>query len=350
MLSVKLNNSRARIAACRVACLGLLLLLGCFALTLESHARRKDKARNGRIEISTSPGGYPVLIDGRPAGETTAAVRLIELEPGTHTVEIQFPNGAHWVREFVVQAGRRECIALSYRPRTVAIPRPLLLSPCPYPVNVSTPAVVNDGDIVAFSADVDYQGDSKLNYTWSVSPSSARIIGGAGTPSISVDSTGLGRQRVTAVLTVDDGSGDATCRREAQASTSVLIQTPLPSGPRRFDEFPSVAFDDDKARLDNLAIELQNNPGAIGYVIVYGGRHSRAGHAEILGERTRNYLVDTRGIEASRVQIVKGGYRERAAYELWLLPPGAQPPPPTPTVQRSEAPSSTGLSTRPRRR
>ncbi len=41
--------------------------------------------------------------------------------------------------------------------------------------------------------------------------------------------------------------------------------------PVKFDEFESLAFDDDKARLDAFAIELQNQPDSQGYIIMYQG-------------------------------------------------------------------------------
>lgn len=334
-------------------------LFACFAATgfaqgetsrRETRRRERASVDYGRIELSTNPGGYPILVDGRPAGETTTAVRNIDLAPGGHTVEIIFPNGARWVREFNIIAGRRECVVLSFRPRSISIPR----SPCPYPVNVSAPAVVNDGDLITFATDTTYTGTSSLNYTWTVSPESARIVSGAGTPSITVDSTGLGSsRRVTATLVVDDGSGDPNCRQTAQATTNVLASRPTPRiEPRRFDEFPSVAFDDDKARLDNLTIELQNNPGARGQIIIYAGRTSRAGQADYMATRTRNYLVTTRGIDASRLIIVNGGYRERDTYEIYIVPQGAEPPQPTPTVAPEDArPMPTAPRTRrPRRR
>jgi hypothetical protein len=326
----------------------LLALLACFAFAPEIYAK-KELAAYGRIEISTGTGNYPILINGQPTGETAGAVRMIELPPGAHTVEIQFPNGTRWVRAFNVRAGRRECIALNYRPRVVSIPRQPK-SPCPYPVNVSAPTTVADGDTITYSADVDYQGTAGLRYNWTVTPSTARVVSGADTPTITVDSTGLGNQRITAVLTVDDGSGDSNCRQAAQATTGVSLPPPPPVEPRRFDEFPSVAFDDDKARLDNFAIELQRNPGGVGHVIVYGGPRDRAGHADILGERTRNYLVNTRGIDAGRVQIINGGYRERAAYELWHVPQGATPPQAKPTVPPDQVRPATAPSTRTRRR
>ncbi len=311
------------------------LLALCALAPLPAEAKKakqknnKNQPTTGRIEISTSPGGYPVMIDGRPAGETTDYVRAIDLEPGAHTVEILFPNNTPWRQTFQVGPGRRYCIALNYRPSTISIPA-IPVSPCPYPVNVSAPATVNDGDVITFSADVGYAGQSALNYTWTVSPPAARILSGAGTPTITVDSAGLGSRRVTAILVVDDGSGDRNCRQTAQAATGIAAP-PQISPPRRFDEFPSVAFDDDKARLDNLAIELQNNPGSIGYIIAYAGRRSRPGTAARMNARAVKYLTGTRGISPDRLRVIEGGSRDTNSYELWLVPQGAEPPRPTPT-------------------
>ena len=39
-----------------------------------------------------------------------------------------------------------------------------------------------EGDTITFSSDVSYSGSSALNYTWTVSPPTARILTGAGTP------------------------------------------------------------------------------------------------------------------------------------------------------------------------
>src|SRR5256714_12373428 len=101
---------------------------------------------------------------------------------------------------------------------------------------------------------------------------------------------------------------------------------------KRFDEFPSIAFDDDKARLDQMAIELQNSPGSTGYIIAYAGRRSRAGEAERMGKRAVDYLTVNRGISRARLVFVNGGYRDADALEPWLVPQGAEPPRPTPTI------------------
>ena len=299
-----------------------------------AYAKKKHKRHYGQIEIATTPTGFPLRIDGKDSGETSTTVRVIQLEPGHHTLELILPSGGRWVRDFNIEEGRRVCVNLNYHPKSLTITK----SPCPYPINVSAPPAVNDGDLITFTSDVSYGGSSPLNYAWTVTPAEARIVSGAGTPTITVDSTGLGGKRVTATLVVDDGSGDPLCRQRSPASTSVSAPPPptvIP--PRKFDEFPSVAFDDDKARFDNFAIELQNAPTAQGYIIVYAGRKSRAGQADRLSDRTRDYLANARGVDPSRLIIINGGYREQDMFELWIVPQGAQPPQPSPTVQPSEA-------------
>lgn len=322
----------------------LLALSFCLALGAMNARAADKKPAYGRINVSTTPGGFPLLIDDKPAGETTTQARVLDLQPGQHKVEIIFANGNHWVREFNIVAGRQNCIALNYRARAVVAP-PL---PCPYPVNVSAPSSVNEGDTITFASDVAYTGSSALNYTWTVSPPSARIISGAGTPTITVDTTGLGKQSVTAILVVDDGSGESTCRQTAQALTSVTGITPPPVECRKFDEFPSIAYDDDKARLDNFAIQMQQEPESQGYIIVYSGRRSRAGQMQRLSERASSYLVRTRGLDASRLIVINGGFRDADTYELWVCPQGAPAPQASPTVSPSEARPGTG-TTSPRR-
>jgi hypothetical protein len=316
-----------------------------FALVCTSStAYAKKKVKYGQIEVSTSPGGMPISIDGRPEGTTTTDVRVIELDPGHHTVEITLPNGGRWVRDFDIERARKLCLNLNFVPKKYTVTK----TPCPYPVMVSSPPTVNDGDLITFAADVSYSGTAPLNYTWTVSPAEARVVSGVGTPTITVDSTNLGNQRVTAILVVDDGSGDAACRQTAQASTNVTRKEIPPPECRKFDEFPSIAFDDTKARLDNLAIELQNAPDTTAYVIVYAGRTSRAGQADALGRRALDYLVSSRGVDARRIVLINGGYREDDYIEIWVCPPGAKAPVASPTVQPGDVQPSTERR-RPRR-
>ena len=118
-----------------------------------------------------------------------------------------------------------------------------------------------------------------------------------------------------------------------------FIVAPLPKKvivAQEFDECNNCTFDDQKARLDNLAVELQNDPTTRAYIIAYGGRMSPLGQVEVLMTRARDYLVSQRGIDASRLVVVNGGFREEDSVELWMVPSGATPPQATPTVKASD--------------
>lgn len=316
----------------KVAFAALLAITFCLALPgSEAQAKKRKLAKYGTIKILSTPGGLPIEIDGRPEGQTSTDYRSFDLDPGVHSIVISLPNGQRWTREIDLPAGRIKCVALNYRQ-----PPPPVQTLCPYPLNLSANAEVLEGELVTFTSDTDYSGTAALNYTWTISPGTAKVTSGVGTPTITVDSTGLGDQRITATLVVDDGSGDPNCRQVAQASTLVKRPPPIEHPSREFDVCCSCSFDDQKARLDNLAVELQNDPATTTYIIAYGGRTSRVGQADLLGDRARDYLVAQRGIDQSRIVVMNGGFREEDCVELWVVPSGATPPVPTPTVQAGE--------------
>jgi hypothetical protein len=310
----------------------ILLALTFFAAYPSANVSAKSKKANyGVIKIMTAPGGLLLIIDGKPHGETTTNYREFTLEPGLHNIEVKLPNGQNWAREIEVPAGRIKCVVVNYRP----LP-PLPKSPCPFPVNISAPKQVNDGEIITYTADVAYSGDAALRYNWKVSPSSARIISGLGSPTLTVDSAGLGGQRITATLTADDGSSDPACAQSAQAVSIIAAIEKRAIVAQEFDECNSCSYDDQKARLDNLAVELQNDPTTRAYILAYGGRRSPLGQVEKLMARSRDYLITQRGIDASRLVVVNGGFREEDSVELWIVPSGAPAPRATPTVQAGD--------------
>lgn len=310
----------------------VLIAICFYAVNASSTVQAKPKKANyGTIKILSNPGGLALSIDGKFYGETRTEYRTIDLQPGIHVVAVTLPSRQQWTREIDLPAGRIKCIVVNYRPGP-----PPPKSPCPFPVSVSAPAQVSEGEIITYSADVAYSGTAGLNYTWNLSPANARISSGQGTPTISVDSTGLAGQRITATLAVDDGSSDSACRQTAQASTNVPPAEKRSIVGREFDTCCSCSYDDQKARLDNLAIELQNDPTTTTYVFGYGGRTSPVGQANRLLARAQDYLVSHRGIDASRIVLVNGGFREEDCVDVWIVPRGATTPQPSPTVQPSE--------------
>ena len=308
-----------------------LLVVGCSLSCPSSLHAKTKKAKYGTIKISSNPGGLPISVDGKPYGATATEFRAIDFEAGVHTVVITLPNGQFWTRQIELPAGRVKCIAVNYRP----LP-PVAKSPCPFPVNISAPTQVNEGDIITFTSDVSYSGTDALTRVWTVSPGSARILSGAGTPTITVDSTGLAGQQITATLVVTNGSEDPMCRQIAQAYTSIPPHEKRVLVGREFDTCCSCSYDDQKARLDNLAVELQNDPTTTAYIFAYGGRTTPVGQADKLLARARDYMITQRGIDASRIVMSNGGFREEDCVEVWLVPQGAAPPHPSPTVDPSE--------------
>lgn len=104
----------------------------------------------------------------------------------------------------------------------------------------------------------------------------------------------------------------------------------------KFDEFGSITCEDELARLDAFAIELQNAPGARGHIIVYGGRRGRRNEAKARLARMKFYLARVRGLDARRIVTVDGGFRGELSGELWVVGPGEPAPAPGPTVNAKD--------------
>ncbi|MBC7909832.1 MAG: hypothetical protein H7Y30_04985 [Pyrinomonadaceae bacterium] len=267
---------------------------------------------------------------GRITGEgANATWDLSGAQPGTYTATVEVDDG---------------CGCVSFASTTVTIERCTRCTPpCPT-VRVDCPTdLVEVGQPITFTAHI--QGgdpNASITYNWTVS--SGTISSGQGTPSITVDTTGLsGGGTITA--TVELGGVAPECNRTASC-TSTLRETPIA---RKFDEYGNIAFNDEKARLDNFAIELQNNPGAQGYIIAYAGRRARTGEAQSRADRAKDYLVNTRQIDSGRIVTVDGGYKEDLTVELWIVPTGANPPTAAPTVDASEVQIIKGRATTRRR-
>ncbi|MDQ3805423.1 MAG: PKD domain-containing protein [Acidobacteriota bacterium] len=272
---------------------------------------------------ATDPDGDTLLYTysttgGRVTGDgPNATLDLTGVEPGTYTVTVEVDDG---------------CGCIAFTSTTVTVERCGCITPAPAcpTVDVSCPDTATPGQPVTFTASVS-GGDPNVTPTFNWTVSAGTITSGQGTSSITVDTTGLaGGTTVTA--TVDVGGFDRNCTTSDSCTTSLTA----PAQPRKIDEYGNIRFNDEKARLDNFAIELQNDPTAQGYIIAYGGRRGRAGEAQRRADRAKDYLVNTRGISADRIVTVDGGFREDLTVELWIVPQGATAPTASPTVDPSE--------------
>ncbi len=184
------------------------------------------------------------------------------------------------------------------------------------------------GEPITFTADLT-GGDPAAERTYNWTTSDGTISSGQGTSSITVNTSDMGGDRVTASVSV--GGLDRRCSNSASATTAIR---PAPK-PRKFDEYGTLKPADEHARLDNFAVELQSNPTSQGYVIVYGGRRSAPGAAKSAATQAGRYLGETRGIDYSRIMLLDGGYRELPFTELWIVPSGGAAPKASPTVNPS---------------
>ncbi|HEV3469115.1 MAG TPA: hypothetical protein VG148_07320 [Pyrinomonadaceae bacterium] len=282
--------------------------------------------------MATDPDGDTLLYTysttgGRVTGDgPNATLDLTGVEPGTYTVTVEVDDG---------------CGCVAFTSTTVTVERCNCITPppaCPT-VSVSCPDTAKPGEPITFTANVS-GGNPNVTPTFNWTVSAGTITSGQGTGTITVDTTGLpGNSTVTA--TVDVGGYERSCDTSESCTTSLAA----PPGPRKIDEYGNIRFNDEKARLDNFAIELQNDPTATGHLICYGGRRGRAGEAQRRCDRAKDYLVNTRGISADRIVTVDGGFREDLTVELWIVPQGATAPTASPTVDPSEV-----QTTAPRRR
>lgn len=311
--------------------IGMILSLGlassAFAVSGDKNKKKQPK-NTGILSVTTTPNSLPVRVDGQLVGMSGVSdAAEFYLSPGLHLVEVDGPGGQTFRTEVEVKKNRKSCICLNIVERTVD-------RPCPYDMRVDGPERVTEGDLATFIARnvaaVSAADAAALNYVWRVSPSDAQITSGLGTKSITVDTTGLGGRTLLVELDVADGVYDSSCRQRIAIDTDVVeLPKERPPIALLFDEFPFRAFDDDKARMDNLAIEMQNDPNIQGYIIMYQGTDSRSqknGDVSKLSRRALDYLVKVRGVDPSRIQIVRGGSRPTTTYQFWLVPPGSDLP------------------------
>lgn len=85
----------------------------------------------------------------------------------------------------------------------------------------------------------------------------------------------------------------------------------------KFDEYQKLPFADEKARLDNFMIHMNNAFGR-GVIEVLGPSKRERQQLMKLAARAKTYLVKVRGLEAERLLLVDGGFKERSLTRLSL--------------------------------
>jgi hypothetical protein len=249
----------------------------------------------------------------------TATVATAGLAPGSYTVNGTVKEGtgtkpwetANCTASFTVKA---------YEPPTVS---------CSV-----TPTTIKPGDTATVTATGLSPQNRPLTYSYTTS---SGTVTGTGTTA-TYASTGAATGPVTITGTVTDDKGQtATCQ------TSLTIEAPVAVAPKT-QTLCSITFTKDtkrptrvdneaKACLDQVALSLQNQSDAKAVVVgeetsaekePKKGKHhhEEADYAAQRAVNTKAYLVEEKGIDASRISVATGT-SDAQTVEDYLVPAGA---------------------------
>lgn len=175
---------------------------------------------------------------------------------------------------------------------------------------------VDEGRIVVFSARVvGTIQTTKPEFKWTVS--AGTITSGQGTEVISVDTAGLGGQEIIASVELS-----TACRGSSSKPTK--IKPPIVCW-FPFDAYGDITFEDEKARLDNFAIQLLNEPAASGQILMFAGRETFKNETAQRLARAKSYLVDVRHIDPNRIATYDCGFTQELNLQIWVVPVDATP-------------------------
>ena len=110
------------------------------------------------------------------------------------------------------------------------------------------------------------------------------------------------------------------------ALSAVAVDARQQPAARLADQFGEIQWSDWMARLDNFAIQLQNEPDATGHVVAYAATNKWRGWPARRAHMAVEYLTSTRRLDATRLAAVSGGLRDETRFELWVVPAGAGRP------------------------
>lgn len=116
----------------------------------------------------------------------------------------------------------------------------------------------------------------------------------------------------------------------------------------KLQEFNKVNCDEYLNRMDIAIAEAQNNPTSTIYVFVYEGVEKRYnsrkkkteaippiyGTAKAKIDSMKKWISEVRGFSIENFIFLEAGFRESPTVEFWLVPVGAKPPKPSPTLEK----------------
>jgi hypothetical protein len=257
---------------------------------------------------------------GVTGNNETASVATATLAPGTYTVNGTVKEGkgdkpwetANCSATFTVKAFEPPTISCSVSPTTI-----------------------KPGDTATVTSTGLSPQNRPLTYSYTAS---AGTITGSGTTA-TYSSTGAPTGPITINCSVQDDKGQT-----ATATTGLTIEAPAAPTPHA-SALCSIAFEKDKRRptrvdneakacLDQVALSLQNQSDAKAVIVGESTSEEKAGpkhhgkhyhQIDFAGQRavnTKAYLVEEKGIDASRISVATGT-TDGKTVENYLVPAGA---------------------------
>ncbi len=187
-------------------------------------------------------------------------------------------------------------------------------APCPTISLTREPFDPNIGDFVSYTVVLDDNSDKyNVKYEWTVKD--GEIVSGQGTSTVKIK-INLDSLTVTANVKVSpqNCSSSVTESFIIEQHISILI-----------DEFSTSVSRIDKARFDNLAAGLQNNPNANAYIIENFAKETSRKVIKRKNQLITNYLVNIKGIERDRI-VLQNASADKNLTQLFIVPAGAIPP------------------------
>ena len=113
------------------------------------------------------------------------------------------------------------------------------------------------------------------------------------------------------------------------------------------DEFSNLACDEYLGRMDWILFETRKDSSANIYVFVYEGKETKynfrtdkidfvfptRGSAKAKIASMKTYAA-YRKVSVEKFKFIEAGFREKSTVEIWFVPKGAEPPTPTPTLEK----------------
>lgn len=104
----------------------------------------------------------------------------------------------------------------------------------------------------------------------------------------------------------------------------------------KIDEFAGINYSDLMARLDQAAMQMQNDPASKMTIISYRDSETPVGKTIRTFKFMKNYLTRNRGIDSSRMKFIDGGETEAGfVFEVWIVPAGTEEPVPLKPINNS---------------